>query len=74
MKGYFDFLLEYYFNEDNRRSEWAYDLVAFLIAAVMIFYKTQFPLEISMLIAVPCAFAFRFGLLTLKFLLKKYPG
>ena len=73
MKGYIDFILDYYFDEDNRRYEWTYDLFAFLIATVMIFYKTQLPLEISFLIAVPLAFAFRLILLTLKFVLNKRP-
>lgn len=73
MKSYLDYILDYYFDEDNRRFEWAYDLFALLIGAVMIFYKTQFPLEMSFLIAVPLAFVFRLMLLTLKFLLNKRP-
>ena len=73
MKSYLDYILDYYFDEDNRRFEWAYDLFAFLVGAVMIFYKAQFPLEISFLIAVPLAFVFRLMLLTLKFLLNKRP-
>lgn len=71
MKKYIDFIRDYYFDEDNRRYEWTYDLFALLIVAAMIFYRTQFPLEISFLIAVPLAFAFRLILLTLKFMLNK---
>lgn len=73
MKAYLDYILDYYFDEDNRRFDWTYDLFALLVGTVMIFYKTQFPLEISFLISVPLAFVFRLMLLTLKFLLNKRP-
>lgn len=74
MKAYLDYVLDYYFDEENKWKDWSYDLLVFLIGMVLIFYQTEAALEISMLIAVPCAFAFRIGLLTLKFLLNKHPG
>lgn len=68
MKAYLDYILDYYFDEDNRRFDRTYDLFALLVGAVMIYYNSQYPLEISFLIAVPLAFAYRLILLTLKFM------